>query len=210
MIDELKFNYGHLFEDELLEEISAVGAIKEIPEGFKLIEIGDFIKSMPLLIKGAIKILREDEKGDELILYFLERGDTCTMTLACCMGQTKSEIRAVTETDTKVIMIPIQKMGEWMGKYKSWQVFILQSYHTRMLELLEAIDTIAFLKMDKRILKYLRDKAMINSNDVLNITHQDIAYDLHTSRVVVSRLLKTLENDGKINLYRNSIKLLDL
>ena len=210
MIDELKFNYGHLFEDELLEEISKIGAIKEIPEGYKLIEIGDFIKSMPLLIKGAIKILREDEKGDELILYFLERGDTCAMTLACCMGQTKSEIRAVTETSSKLIMIPVEKMGEWMSKYKSWQVFILQSYHNRMLELLEAIDTIAFLKMDKRILKYLRDKAMINGNDVLNITHQDIAYDLHTSRVVVSRILKTLENDGKINLFRNSIKLLDL
>lgn len=210
MIDELKFNYGHLFEDELLKEISNIGTIKEIPEGFKLIEIGDFIKSMPLLIKGAIKILREDDKGDELILYFLERGDTCAMTLSCCMGQTKSEIRAVTETDTKVIMIPVEKMGEWMSKYKSWQVFILQSYHNRMLELLEAIDTIAFLKMDKRILKYLRDKAMINGNDVLNTTHQDIAYDLHTSRVVVSRILKTLENEGKINLFRNSIKLLDL
>ena len=210
MIDELKFNYGHLFEDELLKEISNIGTIKEIPEGFKLIEIGDFIKSMPLLIKGAIKILREDQKGDELILYFLERGDTCAMTLACCMGQAKSEIRAVTETDTKVIMIPVEKMGEWMSKYKSWQVFILQSYHNRMLELLEAIDTIAFLKMDKRILKYLRDKAMINANDVLKITHQDIAYDLHTSRVVVSRILKTLENEGKINLFRNSIKLLDL
>ena len=210
MNEELKNNYGHLFEYELLEEISNVGSIKEVPEGFRLIEIGDFIKSMPLLIKGAIKILREDKKGDELILYFLERGDTCTMTLSCCMGQTKSEIRAVTETETKLIMIPIQKMGEWMSKYKSWQVFILQSYHTRMLELLEAIDTIAFLKMDMRILKYLRDKAMINSNDVLNITHQNIAYDLHTSRVVVSRLLKTLENEGKIKLNRNSILVLDL
>lgn len=210
MIEELKHNYGHLFEDELLEEINTVGTYKEVPEGYRLIEIGDFIKSMPLLINGAIKILRVDEKEDELILYFLERGDTCAMTLACCMGQTKSEIRAVTETNAKLIMIPVQKMGEWMSKYKSWQVFILQSYHSRMLELLEAIDTLAFLKMDKRILKYLRDKAMINGNDVLNITHQDIAYDLHTSRVVVSRLLKTLENDKKIKLNRNSITLLDL
>lgn len=210
MIEELKLNYGHIFEDELLQEINNVGSFKEIPEGYKLIEIGDFIKSIPLLVNGAIKILREDEEGDELILYFLERGDTCAMTLACCMGQTKSEIRAVSETDTKLIMIPAQKMGEWMSKYKSWQAFILQSYHTRMLELLEAIDTIAFLKMDQRILKYLRDKAMINSNDVLKITHQNIAYDLHTSRVVVSRLLKTLENDGKIKLYRNSIKVISL
>lgn len=210
MIDELKLNYGHLFEDALLQEVNNVGVFKEVPKGFTLIEIGSYIKSMPLLLEGAIKILREDENGDELILYFLERGDTCAMTLACCMGQTKSEIRAITETEAKLIMIPVHKMGDWMSKYKGWQNFILQSYHTRMLELLEAIDTIAFLKMDRRLLKHLRDKAMVIGNDVINVTHQDIAYDLHTSRVVVSRLLKTLENEGKIKLNRNSIKILDL
>ena len=210
MIDELKLNYGHLFEDTLLQEVNNVGVFKEVPKGFTLIEIGNYIKSMPLLLSGAIKILREDDNGDELILYFLERGDTCAMTLSCCIGQTKSEIRAIAETDTKLIMIPVQKMSEWMSKYKSWQNFILQSYHSRMMELLEAIDAIAFLKMDKRILKYLRDKAMVIGNDVINVTHQDIAYDLHTSRVVVSRLLKTLERDSKIELHRNSIKILDL
>jgi CRP/FNR family transcriptional regulator, anaerobic regulatory protein len=210
MIEELKLNYGHLFEDELLQEINNVGVFKMVPEGFILIEIGSNIKSMPLLVNGVIKILREDNKGDDLILYFLERGDTCAMTLSCCMGQSKSEIRAIAETDAILIMIPVEKMSEWMSKYKSWQNFILQSYHDRMMELLEAIDTIAFLKMDERILKYLRDKAMVNNNDVINVTHQDIAYDLHTSRVVVSRLLKTLENDGKIELHRNSIKVLEL
>lgn len=210
MIDELKENYGYLFEDELLMEINNSGTFKEVPEGFQLINIGDYIKSMPLLISGAIKILREDDKGDELLLYFIERGDTCAMTLSCCMGQKKSEIRAVAETPTKLIMIPIEKMSEWMGKYKSWQNFILQSYNDRMTELLEAIDTIAFLKMDERLLKYLRDKAMVNHDDLIHVTHQNIAFDLHTSRVVISRLLKTLENNGKIELHRNSIKILDL
>ena len=210
MIEELKENYGYLFEDNLLMEINNYGTLKEIPEGFQLIDIGDYIKSMPLLISGAVKILREDDKGDELLIYFIERGDTCAMTLSCCMGKKKSEIRAIAETPTKLIMIPIEKMSEWMGKYKSWQNFILQSYHDRMTELLEAIDTIAFLKMDERLLKYLRDKAMVNHDDLINVTHQNIAFDLHTSRVVISRLLKTLENDGKIILYRNSIKLLDL
>jgi CRP/FNR family transcriptional regulator len=210
MIDELKQNYGYLLEDELIQEIHSIGVYKEISEGQSLIEIGDYIKSMPLLISGAIKILREDDKGDELILYFLERGDTCAMTLACCMGQTKSEIRAVAETDAQLIMIPIQKMSEWMEKYKSWQNFILQSYHSRMTEMLEAIDTIAFLKMDKRLLKYLRDKAMVNHDDIINVTHQEIAHDLHTSRVVISRLLKQLENEGKISLHRNHIKIIDL
>jgi CRP/FNR family transcriptional regulator, anaerobic regulatory protein len=210
MTDELKLHYGYLFEDALLKEISEVGLVKLIPEGFQLMDIGDDIKSMPLLLDGAIKILREDDKGDELILYFLEQGDTCAMTMSCCMGQSKSEIRAVAETDATIIMIPIEKMSEWMGKYKSWQNFILKSYHDRLMELLEAIDTIAFLNMDKRLFKYLKDKAMVNHNDVITVTHQLIAQDLHTSRVVISRLLKTLENEGKISLHRNSIKIIEL
>lgn len=210
MKDELKLNYGYLFEEELLEEINTVGVYREVSEGSKLIEIGDYIKSMPLLISGAIKILREDNKGDELVLYFLERGDTCAMTLTCCLGDTKSEIRAVAETDAKLVMVPVKKMEEWMSKYKSWQNFILASYHDRMKELLEAIDTIAFLKMDQRLFKYLKDKAMVNHDEVIQVTHQEIAHDLHTSRVVISRLLKTLEIDGKIKLNRNSIKVLQL
>jgi CRP/FNR family transcriptional regulator len=210
MIDGLKANYGYLFEDELLEEISAAGAYKEIEEGTMLIEIGDTIRSMPLLIKGAIKILREDEHGDELVLYFIERGDTCAMTLSCCVGNAKSEIRAVAETDTRLIMVPVHKMTEWMKKYQSWREFIIMSYHSRMMELLEAIDTIAFLKMDERLLKYLRDKAMVTHDDMLYVTHQDIAQDLHTSRVVVSRLLKKLETEGSIQLHRNRIKVIDL
>lgn len=210
MLQELQENYGYLLEDELLEEINEIGLVKHVTEGQQLIEIGEYIKYMPLLINGAIKIIREDEKGDELVLYFLERGDTCAMTLTCCLGDTKSEIRATAETDTKLIMIPVQKMSEWMGKYKTWQNFILQSYQSRMKEMLEAIDTIAFLKMDERILKYLRDKAMVNHNEEVQTTHQEIAYDLHTSRVVVSRLLKKLENDQKIKLNRNSIKIIEL
>ena len=210
MIEGLEQSYGYLFEEELLREISEVGVYKELPKGTKLIEIGDYIRSMPLLINGVVKILREDNQGDELVLYYLEHGDTCAMTLACCMGQTKSEIRAITETDTSIIMIPVQKMGAWMERYKSWQNFILQSYHTRMKELLEAIDALAFLRLDERLFKYLRDKAMVNQNDIIHVTHQDIANDLHTSRVVVSRLLKKLEKEGKIRLSRNYIRILDL
>ncbi|WP_055436766.1 Crp/Fnr family transcriptional regulator [Lacinutrix algicola] len=210
MLKTLTEQYGYLFEDDLLQEINEVGIYKEIDPGTKLIEIGDYIKSMPLLIEGAIKILREDEKGDELILYFIEQGDTCAMTLSCCLGSSKSEIRAIAETDTKLIMIPVEKMESWLGKYKTWQKFILQSYHDRMTELLEAVDTIAFLKMDERLFKYLKDKAMVNHNEVIIVTHQDIANDLHTSRVVISRILKKLEINGKIELSRNSIKILDL
>ncbi|MFK7783242.1 Crp/Fnr family transcriptional regulator [Psychroserpens sp.] len=210
MLEVLKQNYGYLFEDELLNEINDVGIYKNVVEGFQLIEIGDYIRSMPLLLSGAIKILREDANGDELILYFIESGDTCAMTLSCCLGQSKSEIRAVAETDTDLIMVPVQKMEEWLSKYKSWQRFILQSYHDRMTELLHAIDTIAFLRLDERLFKYLKDKAMVNHNEIIHVTHQEVARDLHTSRVVISRLLKKLEIDKKIELHRNNIKVIDL
>ena len=204
------FNYAHLFEEELLQEILSIGEYKRVKAGTELIDIGSDIEFMPLIITGAVKILREDEKGDELVLYFIEQGDTCAMTITCCIGQKKSKIRAVTEVETELLMIPIQKISDWMIKYQSWQMFILQSYHERMQELLEAIDTIAFLNMDERLLKYLKDKAMINRNEVIQVTHKEIANDMHTSRVVVSRLLKALEIKGEIKLHRNQIQILKL
>jgi CRP/FNR family transcriptional regulator, anaerobic regulatory protein len=210
MLENLKENTLFNFEDDLLKEIDKTGTLKNFKEGDKLIEIGDFVTAMPLLLNGAIKILREDKDGDELLLYFLESGDTCAMTLSCCLGQTRSEIRAVAERDATVIMIPIGKMEEWTSKYKSWRNFVFESYHSRLTEMLDTIDTIAFLNMDQRLMKYLRDKAMINQNEMLQVTHQQIAYELHTSRVVISRLLKKLEIEGKIELQRNSIKVVDL
>ncbi len=210
MIQELKNGYGQIFEDALINEIVQVGTFKEIPEGFKLIDIGDYVKGMPLLVSGAIKVLREDGDGDELLLYYLEKGDTCSMTLNCCMGDAKSEIRAIAETDAKLIMIPIRKMEEWMAKYKSWRNFVFESYHGRLNELLNTLDSIAFNKMDMRLVSYLKEKARINKDDIIRNTHQEIAYDLHSSRVVISRLLKKLEQLGKIELHRNHIKLLEL
>jgi CRP/FNR family transcriptional regulator len=210
MTSNLEINFGYLFEEDLILEIEKLGVSKSFKEDTTIIEVGDYIKSMPLLISGAIKILREDEYGDEIVLYYLEKGDTCAMTLSCCMGQTKSKIRAVAETNVELIMLPKEKMAEWLGKYKTWQSYILQTYHNRMDELLEALDTIAFLKMDERLFKYLKDKAMVTHNDVLNVTHKQISEDLHTSRVVISRLLKKLENESKIQLFRNSIKVLEL
>ena len=210
MKTELKEAYGFLFENELLEEIAECGTIRKIDAWERIIEFGDYVTGMPLLLNGAIKIMREDGDGDELLLYFIERGDTCAMTLNCCMGQTKSEIRAVAETDTTMIMVPIAKMEEWTARFKSWRNFVFESYHSRLSEMLDTIDTIAFLNMDQRIMKYLRDKAKINGDEKVQSTHQQIAYDLHTSRVVVSRILKKLELDGKIKLHRNQIRVIDL
>jgi len=209
MIELLRDNFSAFFEESLLQEINETGVYKDIPEGEILMDIGTYVTAMPLLISGVIKVMREDDDGDELLLYFLERGDTCAMSLSCCLGQKKSEIRAVAETDTRLIMIPIQKMEEWTSKYKSWRNFVFNSYHQRLNEMLETIDSIAFLNMDERLWKYLQEKVRINKSETILNTHQEIAYDLHTSRVVISRLLKTLENKGKISLQRNAIKVIN-
>ena len=210
MLQELKEGYGRQFEDALINEIVQVGTFKEVPEGATLMDIGDYIKGIPLLISGAIKILREDKNGDELLLYYLEKGDTCSITMSCCMGDSKSEIRAITENDTKLIMVPIQKMEEWITKYRTWRNFVFESYHSRLNELLSTLDTVAFNNMDERLVAYLQEKSRINKDDIIHNTHQDIAYDLHTSRVVVSRLLKKLEQLGQLELHRNHIKILNL
>lgn len=209
MKKELFDSYNYIFEEELLEEISRIGIHRQFKANDYLIEIGDYIKSMPLLINGAIKILREDEKGDEFLLYFLEKGDTCAMTLTCCIGKSKSKIRAVTETDGTLIMIPIEKMEEWLTKYKTWRNFVFDSYSVRLNEMLEAIDTLAFMNLDERLYKYLTDKAKVLGKTEIQTTHQEIAYEMHTSRVVISRLLKALELKGKIKLNRNNIEILE-
>lgn len=210
MLEELNEAYGYVFEKELIEEIEQNGILKFVKAGEVIMDINDYIISMPLLLTGAIKILREDKEGNELLLYFLERGDTCALTLSCCLGQTKSEIRAVAEKDTTLIMIPLNKVEDWTSKYKSWSNFVLESYHSRLTEMLETIDTLAFMNMDERLLRYLQDKAKINQSEELQVTHQEVAYDLNTSRVVISRLLKKLEIQGRILLQRNSIIVRDL
>lgn len=200
--------YQFIFESELLKEITSYGQYHEMKAGDKLMDVGQTIRMMPLLLNGAIKVMRNDNDGEELLLYFLERGDTCAMTFSCCMGNSVSKIKAIAETDVNFMAIPVNKMDEWMVKYSSWRRFVLDSYNNRVNELLETVDSIAFLKMDERLLRYLKDKAMINSTTVLKNTHQEIAHDLHTSRVVISRLLKKMEQKGLIKLHRNSLELL--
>lgn len=205
MRSELEEGYGFLFEKELLDEIIETGSIQSAKQGEVIIAHGQNLKGMPLLLEGAIKILRKDDDGDELALYYLERGDTCTMTMTCCMGQKTSKIKAVAETDTRFIVVPVIKMKEWLKKYDSWMAYVFESYNNRFNELLEAIDNLAFNNMHDRLYKHLKDQVLIKKTTVLEISHQDIAYDLHTSRVVISRLLKSLEKEGLIELGRNKI-----
>ncbi|WP_242087449.1 Crp/Fnr family transcriptional regulator [Aestuariivivens sediminis] len=200
--------YGHILDENLIEEISKIGLLQSFEKNDIIIDIGETLKFIPLLLSGHIKILREDNEGNELLIYFLEAGETCTMSLTCCMGTSKSKIRAVAEKESTLIMVPVQNMLEWFNNNESWRIFILESYQMRFDEMLDAIDNIAFMKMDERLYKYLRNKSQLNNSKSIIVKHQDIAEDLHTSRVVISRLLKQLENEHKIKLSRNKIELL--
>ena len=201
--------FSYAFDDAIINSISNVGQLRTFNKNDIVIDIGQSLEYVPLLIDGNIKVLREDSNGEELLLYVLESGDTCAMSLTCCMAKASSKIRAIADTTAKVIMVPLQDVRAWFHDNESWQNFILQSYQIRFDEMLETIDTLAFMKMDERLFKYLTDKVKLSASTTLEITHQNIAEDLHTSRVVISRLLKQLEKDGKITLGRNKIEVLD-
>ncbi len=197
--------YSNIFEEKLIDEIVKVGHIEEIKKGELLIDIGDDMTHIPLILNGIVKIIRQEKEGDELVLYFLERGDTCAISFVNCINRKKSIFKGVVEQDVEAVFIPVDNIDNWLQKYKSWRRFIIDSYHFRLIEMVESIDGLAFMKLEQRMLKYITDKVKVTKDNILDITHQEIATDLNSSRVVVSRLLKQLENEGKIVMRRNKI-----
>ena len=206
-IEKINLHYGYIFENALIEEVNHVANLRKLKEGDSIISYGDTIKYMPLLLKGSIKIFRVDEKGNEVLLYYLEKGDTCAMSLSCCLGNKKSEIQAIVEEESEVLLIPINYMNEWICKFDTWKSFVFNSYNSRLDEMLKVIDSLAFMKMDERLFKHLQDKCMITGSFELSINHRELALELNSSREVISRLLKKMEVDGKIVLKRNLIVL---
>ena len=204
----LQQKFNQILDEKLLNEIFETGIYKEFKKDDIIIDINQPLDYIPLLLTGNIKILREDDHGNELLLYFLEAGDTCAMSLTCCLKTSKSNIRAVAESDSSLVLIPVKKIHDWFHTNESWRNFILDAYQIRFNEMLETIDTLAFLKMDERVFKYLIDKVKLSASTSLEIKHNDVADDLHTSRVVISRILKQLENEKKIKLSRNKIEVL--
>lgn len=202
---KLEDYFAEIFEKELIDEIVDLGIFRTIASGETLIDIGDNMTHVPLILKGAVKIIREDKNGDDIALYFLERGDTCAISFINCINKSRSMFRGIAEKETEGVFVPVSKIDDWLMKYKSWRHFIIDSYHMRLIEMVESIDSLAFMKLDDRLHKYLVDKVKIMQDNTLIITHQEIADDINTSRVVVSRLLKILENEGKILIRRNRI-----
>ncbi|UTA67610.1 MULTISPECIES: Crp/Fnr family transcriptional regulator [Emticicia] len=207
-ISLLQENFTGIFEYELLQELALVGNYVVLEEGHVLMQPGGYIRFVPIILKGSVKILRPDKEGREALLYYLGGMDSCAMSLTCCLGHRQSEILAVTDEETTLISIPVEKVEEWMTRYNSWRQFVFMTYQRRFEDLLNTIDQIAFHKLDDRLLMLLKRKAKACNCKVFVITHEELANELATSREVVSRLLKQLEKLGKVKLSRNRIELL--
>lgn len=205
--EEIRHRLANYFESALIEDILSSGQFQLAKEGEVIIDYGKNIKAMPLIMKGNIKVLRMDEQGNELLLYYLGESESCAMAYTCCMENRQSEVKAIAEDEVELISVPHAKLDEWLIKYPAWRSYIFSSFTHRFNEMLKSIDSLAFEKLDERLENYLKNKSKVLGKMTLPLTHLQIAEELGTTRVVISRLLKKLENEEKVILYRNELKL---
>ena len=188
LIDQFEYT----FEPALLKEFHDKAKPMSAKAGETILDYGQIVRFMPIIIKGVVKVSRMDEDGREILLYYVNANESCAMTFTCCMEQFPSEIKAVAEDDVELLMVPITVMDEWLMKYATWKSFVMKTIRNRFNEMLKTIDQIAFQKLDERLEHYLIEKSQISGSNVLNLSHEQIANDMATSRVVISRLLKKL------------------
>ena len=200
--------FKDILEPKLLQEIESISTLVSVEEKQTILDIGQNILIIPLVVSGIISVSRIDSDGNEIHLYYLHSSQSCALTFICCMQPNKSQIKAVTETYTEYLALPIELMEDWMSKYPSWKNYVMQTIQNSFLDLLHTIDELAFHKLDERLIHYLKHKSNAIGTSLINLSHEQIAIELATSREVISRLLKKLEKDNKILLYRNQIKLL--
>lgn len=197
-----------IFEPQLIQEIQQFGIFQTFKEGDLIMDYGKYVRMMPIVLQGTVKVSRLDEKDNEILLYYLSSNESCSMAYSCCLEAKKSEVRAVAEDYVELIAIPHLKLDDWLCAYPSWKNYIMRSFNERFIELLKSIESIAFHKLDERLIAYLKEKQRLSGSSVIKASHHLIADEMATARVVISRLLKQLENENKIILYRNEIKLL--
>lgn len=203
----LQRNFDDITEYELQLEILEKGKILHIPKGKTIMTYGHFIRTIPLVLNGVIKVSRENKDGQELLLHYLKAGSTCSITLICCRIDKKSILKSVAETDVTLIAVPIEAMELWTSKYPSWKNFTMLSYDKYMSQMIDILDAVAFQKVDARLTHYLNEKSSISNSTQIKVSHSQIATDLNTSRETISRILKQMEKEGKLKLGRNRIEL---
>jgi len=200
--------FSSVFESDLLAELEKKSMIMQVKAGEIMLNPGQTIRAVPLVLSGIFKVSRINEEGQELLLYYVKEGESCAMTFTCCMMAHASVIRGSAEEDSELLCLPVDLMDEWMMKYRTWKRYVMTTILNRFTEVLRSIDEVAFKKLDDRLVNYLKEKSKATGSPLINLSHQQIADELGTNRVVISRLLKRLELDKKLLLYRNQIRLM--
>jgi CRP/FNR family transcriptional regulator len=205
---EFRKVYSSLFEPALLTEIEERSVAFTASDGQGLIKMGQPITVVPLMLRGTLKVSRENEEGQELVLYYVRSGEGCAMTFSCGMMSKPSQVKGTAEEDLNMLCVPVAAMEEWMQKYPSWKKFVMGTIVNEYMDIIKIVNDVTFKKMDERLVNYLKEKSKITGSSLINLSHQQVADELGTNRVVISRLLKKLENEKKLLLFRNQIKLL--
>jgi CRP/FNR family transcriptional regulator len=200
--------FSSIFEPDLLAELEAKSMLMKVSDGETIMRIGSPVRAVPLVISGIIKVSRINDEGQEILLYYVKGGETCAMSFTCWMTSQVSSVEGVAEEDSVLLAVPGKIVDECLLKYPSWKKFVMTTILDGFTVVIKSIDDIAFKKMDDRLVIYLKEKSKATRSSLINLTHQQIGDELGTNRVVVSRLLKKLENNNKLLLYRNQIKLL--
>ncbi|WP_449388247.1 Crp/Fnr family transcriptional regulator [Chryseobacterium lineare] len=201
-------NINKISDPEFKKEIASNENLKLFPAGTVILDINSYIHYIPLVVSGSIKVIRTEEDGREILLYYLTPGESCISSILSGLTQDTSKVKVVVEEDAEILMISLQQSKEWLRKYPEWTDFIFGLYQRRFEDLLEVVNSVAFQKADTRLLHLLNQKAQLYKSKELNVTHQQLADELGITREAVSRVLKQIETDGKIKLSRNKITLL--
>lgn len=192
----------------MVSEILSLGRLKKVTPDQVVVSPETPGDEVPFVLKGILKVSRVDDAGNEVFLYYLEEGETCAMSINCCLEGASVSFRVVAEVGSEIWMIPVMDLDKWLTRYPSFRKFVFSSFKTRFDELLHSIDSVVFHKLDERLYRFLLDTKQATGSFKIHKTHEQIAGELNTSRVVVSRLLKQLEKEGKIEQYRNRIEIL--
>jgi len=195
-------------EENLIKELISVGRFKKASAGSLVLNSQQNEGEVPFVLSGVLRVSRIDKNGKEYVLYFIGKGDTCAMSISCCLDKKPSDLNLIAEDDVELWLFPLAYIDRWVEKYPSFRKFVFRAYQDRFDELLNALDNLAFLKLDERLINYLLDRKQLSGSYEINLTHEEIARHLNTSRVVVSRLLKKLEKEGRIEMHRNKIEIL--
>ena len=202
----LKEQLSYLGND-LLDEISEAGIIKEIPAGTTILKEGQYVKLIPIVLKGLIKVFVSFEEK-ELLLYYIQPGESCIMSFSASLKNEPSRIYAITEEDSTVLLLPVEKVSSWVKQYPGINQLFYQQYNLRYAELLETINHLLFGRMDTRLFNYLVEKSKLKGERLLNIRHKQIAAELGTAREVITRVMKRLEQEGKVRQLPGGIEIL--